>query len=345
MRALAYVKHFGHLHALRTACAARGIALDVAGTVTGAPVGAPETVFPTYDLVFSSALSALEAMASGCATIVCDARGLAGMVDLESAERWRPFNFGVRTLTRAVTAGAVIDEIDRYDARSAAEVTAFVRDSAAMAQLVDRYVELYRECIAAAPAIPRDAHDCALARHLQTWRPRYGPAWPWQTERSRLLHDVDQALDRPAHIAVGATVSLADGHVPSVELVTGFSKPEAWGVWTDAERATMVLRVDSPADHVDLALHVQAFVHDAHPALNVDVRANAADVATWSFRHPDPGGWRTIPVTLPPRSNGTMVLEFIIRTPSSPHLAGMNEDSRRLGIALSALEVRAAGEH
>jgi hypothetical protein len=133
--------------------------------------------------------------------------------------------------------------------------------------------------------------------------------------------------------------------MPSVEFVTGFSAPEPWGVWTDAERATMVLRIDSRAEHVDLALHVGAFVHDAHPSLEVDVRVNAVDVATWSFRDPDRAGWRTIPVTLAPRSNGTVVLEFIVRTPSSPRDADQNEDSRQLGIALSALEVRAvAGE-
>jgi hypothetical protein len=341
-RALAYVKHTTHLHALRAACAARGIALDVAGSVVGAPVDAPEALFPMYDLVFSSALSALEAIASGCATIVCDGRGLAGMVNLESAERWRPFNFGVRTLTRTVTAGSVIDAIDRYDARSAREVTAFVRKSAAMADLVDRYIGLYGECIATAPSMSRDAHDSAVALHLQTWRPRFGPEWPWHIERSRLLNDVDEALGRPAHVAAGTRIALGDDRMPSVELVTGFSAPEPWGVWTDAERATMVLRIDSRAEHVDLALHVWAFVHAAHPTLEVDVRANAADVATWSFHDPDQAGWRTIRVPLAPRSNGTVVLEFIIRKPSSPRDAGQNEDSRQLGIALSALEVRAA---
>ena len=74
-RALAFVKHTAHLEALRTACAARGLALDEAGTVTGNRLDRPEEVLPKYDLVFTSALSALEAMVSGCAVIVCDARG------------------------------------------------------------------------------------------------------------------------------------------------------------------------------------------------------------------------------------------------------------------------------
>ena len=80
-RALAFVKHITHLTAVRAACAARGIALDTVGTAAGVRVDAPETVFAGYDLVFTSALSALEAMACGCAVIVCDARGVAGFRD------------------------------------------------------------------------------------------------------------------------------------------------------------------------------------------------------------------------------------------------------------------------
>ena len=57
-RALAYVKHTAHLEELRAACSSRGIALEVAGTVAGKPLAAPERVLRDYDLVFTSALAA-----------------------------------------------------------------------------------------------------------------------------------------------------------------------------------------------------------------------------------------------------------------------------------------------
>ena len=339
-RALAYVKHTAHLDAIGAACAARGIALDVAGAVAGKPLDAPEDVLPKYDIVFASALSALEAMASGCATIVCDARGLAGMVTPERFEQWRPYNFGVRTLLRRVSPEALAEEIDRYDAAAAAGVTGLVRRDAGLEQLVDAYIALYRACIESGAQPEREAHDRAVAQHVETWRPRYDGAWPWMIDRVRMLDELDAALNRPRHLRAGERVATGTGSPALIEYVRGFSYAEDFGVWTEGERAIMVLRVEPRDGPIDVALLVSGFVGEEHPSLAVDVRVNGTETVHWSFEHPADPDWRSLRVDVPPAGRGVVVVELTVRTPRSPRELGLSDDGRRLGLALHQLEIR-----
>ncbi len=62
----------------------------------GTLVDDPERILPRYDLVFAKGRCALEAMAAGCAVIVCDAVGLGEMVTHGSVEEMRRWNFGAR---------------------------------------------------------------------------------------------------------------------------------------------------------------------------------------------------------------------------------------------------------
>jgi hypothetical protein len=126
-----------------------------------------------------------------------------------------------------------------------------------------------------------------------------------------------------------------------IEYVTGFSYAEDHGVWTEGERAIMVVRVEPRDGPVDIALLVGALVGEANPTLDVDVRANGIDVATWSFRHPHAAEWCVVRALVAPASRGAVVVELTIRAPRSPHQLGLGADSRRLGLSLHQLEVRA----
>jgi glycosyltransferase involved in cell wall biosynthesis len=343
-RALAYVKHTAHLEQLRAACAARGLALDEAGTVTGNRVDKPEDVLPNYDLVFTSALSALEAMASGCAVIVCDARGLAGMVTPETYARWRPLNFGLRSLTRRVTADAIGAEIDRYDAGASAAVTAIVRRDAGLDDAIDRYAALYEACIAEGVDPDRAAHDRALAQHLETWAPSVPllrTRWPWMVEREQLLRDVDAALNRPPRVRADEPAPLGIDRPGAIEFISGFGEPEAWGVWTVADSALMVFRTDA-SGAVELAFEVDAFVVPEHPVLRATVRANGALAASWTFTYPRVAGWQAFRVDTAATGAGIVILEFTLSTPRAPSELGVSSDTRRLGLKLLRLEVRTA---
>jgi glycosyltransferase involved in cell wall biosynthesis len=152
---------------IREACERRGIALDIGGAAAGRPIDRPEEVLPQYDLVFAKARCALEALAAGCAVIVCDTQGLAGMVTTGSLEAMRQLNFGARTLSRAITAADIGGEIDRYDPADAAAVCERIRQAADSDLLADQFISLYDELCARPPAPPPDADELlAVSRSL-----------------------------------------------------------------------------------------------------------------------------------------------------------------------------------
>ena len=165
----------GHLAAVRAACAAAGIAVDVAGTRSRRPLARPEEVLGGYDLVFAKARSALEAMAVGAAVVLCDAPGAGPMVTTGNLDRLRPLNFGIGTLAEPATPEVLAREIARYDAGDAAAVSRRVREGAGTGALVDELVDLYRAVIAEHRAGPADdpaEEQRAAAAYLQWLAPR-----------------------------------------------------------------------------------------------------------------------------------------------------------------------------
>ncbi|HEX8502985.1 MAG TPA: glycosyltransferase family 4 protein [Pyrinomonadaceae bacterium] len=139
---------WSHLPAVREACARAGVALDVVGAGMNAPSERPETLLGDYDLVFAKGRCALEALAVGAAVILCDALGSGPLVTAAEVDRLRRFNFGIRTLGEKVEAGLLLREIERYDARDAAEVSRRVRAGSDLGSVVDEALALYEKVIA-----------------------------------------------------------------------------------------------------------------------------------------------------------------------------------------------------
>jgi hypothetical protein len=178
------------LAAVREACEAAGIALDVAGSASGKPLERPEEALGRYDLVFAKARAALEAMAVGAAVILCDAVGTGPMVTTGNLSDLRPLNFGMRALRERPTPEALAREIARYDAADAAEVSRRVRAEAGQGALADELVALYREVLdehrAGPPADPA-AEERAAAAYLQWLAPRLHERDLLKTGFARLL--------------------------------------------------------------------------------------------------------------------------------------------------------------
>jgi hypothetical protein len=158
LRALIFGNMLGPGHpiyeAARAACEARGIALEIAGAAGGASSSQPELQLPQYDLVFAKARCALEAMAVGCAVIVCDAHGMGGLVTPETFDAFRPLNFGLRALRRnpAPTQQAIEEQIDLYDPEKCRQVSERIRTEADQTLVLRRLMALYEEATASAPA-------------------------------------------------------------------------------------------------------------------------------------------------------------------------------------------------
>ena len=149
-RALVFSNYAGessHVNAVREACDRAGLSLDVIGIESNNATDKPESLLGEYDLVFAKARCAFEAMAVGTAVILCDQTGLGPMVTAGELDRLKRLNFGVRALREPLKAETITQELARYDAADAREVTRRVRASSGLEAALDQIVNLYEEVI------------------------------------------------------------------------------------------------------------------------------------------------------------------------------------------------------
>jgi len=152
---------------VREACKQFGIGeVDLVGYGNDRPVRNPELLFAKYDLVFARARTALEAMAVGCAVVVSDPIGMAGLVTSGNFAELRRRNFGVRALTRPVTVDALAAEIEAYDPAEVARVSERARSEADIEAVVTAYEELYMESSVVGPQSSEDERQ-ALVDYLR----------------------------------------------------------------------------------------------------------------------------------------------------------------------------------
>lgn len=218
-RALVFVKSgIAYVEAVRAACAARSIALDVVGHPVGRPLDDPLAAMAACDLVIGSARTALEGAVAGAAVVVADQRGLAGMLTTANLERFRRNNFGRELLTRRLESASIGAEIDRYDPADAAEVSNILRRDATLERQLDRLEAIFVEAIDRFKRCRPSAEDSrkALAAYLAAHLPRPAagdpaprhvrfPPNPWIDEK---LVTVEQGLAA----AAGHTTAL-DGQM------------------------------------------------------------------------------------------------------------------------------------
>jgi hypothetical protein len=150
--------------------------------------------------------------------------------------------------------------------------------------------------------------------------------------RSLKLDEVDRTVPLDERIVFGAS-SGAERF-----LGEGWSIPEAEGVWSDGDRASLVLMVadDIPED-AELVLNAAPFVAPDHPVLEVQASARGEQLARRVFRHGEAP--RLLRVPLPP-VRGRTVVELTLHDPARPADLGLGDDQRRLGIQLRWLMAR-----
>lgn len=151
---------------VREACRRHGIEeADLIGYGNDRPVRNPELLFAKYDLVFARARTALEAMAVGCAVVVSDPIGMAGLVTTRNFDELRRRNFGVRALSRPVTVDALAEEIAAYDPLEVTRISERARSEADIETVVAAYEALYAEARGPGPEASDDRE--ALVEYLR----------------------------------------------------------------------------------------------------------------------------------------------------------------------------------
>lgn len=170
-RALLLSKNFGHQDAIRQVCAARGIAVDELGPASGTVSDRIEAVLPDYDLVFATARMALEAASVGCAVVVCDARGFAGLLTSDRLPVWRGLNFGAGLLAEPVSQKLLTAAIEAYDPADASLVADALRAEASIDDCVAQYLTCYAAAIADPEPIDLPARAAATAAWIEDLTP------------------------------------------------------------------------------------------------------------------------------------------------------------------------------
>ena len=158
-----------HLPVIREACERQGIELDVVGSGARKVMSSPETELGGYDIVFAKARAALEALAVGCAVVVADVRGVAGMVTSDVLPTWRRDNLGRKLLTGSHDVTRICAELARYDPADAARCTDYVRENAGLDAMVASLVSEYETVLKQwehAPAADHRAELVAVAGSL-----------------------------------------------------------------------------------------------------------------------------------------------------------------------------------
>jgi hypothetical protein len=283
-RALAFAKNADHVAAVRDACAKRGIAVDFIGEAASVQLDDPAKALPQYDLVFASALAALEAMACLRPVVVCDGRGMAGMVDEARYQAWRPENFGLGVLNAPLSAERMLAEIDRYDPTEAVRVGERFRAEGGMRQWVDQFVALYREAIATTSPSPE---ECARqwGRHLERWTPRPIEQWGWTHERQfftnefRRLRSGLETLPYDHRLTFGK-----DGAAARFVEPVGFEPQPDGGVWTTSRFASLRFRPAATPGDISLLLEFALHLPDPAFAMETVVLLNGHEIDRWTER-------------------------------------------------------------
>jgi hypothetical protein len=110
---------------------------------------------------------AIEAAAVGCAVVVCDARGFAGLLNVANMEAWRRFNLGVGLLVRPTTVDHLLDAISGFDASDAAAVSAYFRKVAGNAFFVEEHLRIYDQVLQSDRGLDPDERAAATAAWIE----------------------------------------------------------------------------------------------------------------------------------------------------------------------------------
>jgi len=127
-----------------------------------------------------------------------------------------------------------------------------------------------------------------------------------------------------------------------------WSRPDAWGTWTNGRRAVVRLPPPEPAEvGVSLDMMMAAFVNRAHPRQRVLLRVNGRPLQSWVFRDGDfDGGPKRFRVAIPPAviaEGRALRVEFELPDATSPMALGLSEDPRELGLAMVRMSVQPMG--
>lgn len=122
-------------------------------------------------------------------------------------------------------------------------------------------------------------------------------------------------------------------------LASGWSTPEAWGVWSNSvsSRVNLPIAADVKANY-SISFNMHAYLSSTHPQLTAHVFINGQWLQDISFNYPSGVVDKIFRLDLPDNivqsnSNG-LTIEFKYNNPKSPKSLALSSDERLLGVGL-----------
>jgi hypothetical protein len=152
--------------------------------------------------------------------------------------------------------------------------------------------------------------------------------------------------EREATIGIGAPVigqriGFGQGGTSEQYRVSGWSKTEEKFTWSEGTSAKLSLPIGDVTGPLLLKITMGGLMHPPDlPAQPVEVYANDTKIADWQV-----GNTAEFAATIPGNANkggGKVDIEFRVPKATTPKSIGQNDDPRRLGICVTALELTKA---
>lgn len=113
----------------------------------GQSIRHPEEILNKYDVVFGKAKAAMEALATGAAVVVCDFRGLGGIVQSENYAHFRKFNFGMKTMTQTISVENIKRELRKFNYEDNRNLAIRISEEASLDKYTDKIIQIYQNAI------------------------------------------------------------------------------------------------------------------------------------------------------------------------------------------------------
>jgi len=113
----------------------------------------------------------------------------------------------------------------------------------------------------------------------------------------------------------------------------GWSNPEAWGTWSDGEKARIAMLVPEGKNIHSLTLDVVAYINPTHPSQNIEIFVNGVKQDNVLLSS---AGIQKINISIPKLhpKDGYIAIEFHFPDRISPKELGQGDDARKLGMAI-----------
>jgi Family of unknown function (DUF6311) len=142
--------------------------------------------------------------------------------------------------------------------------------------------------------------------------------------------------------SVGSQLLFTGGAKEREFLGYGWSHPEAEGVWSDGDRASVVLLLKQlPDSDVDLLIDGAGFASPKCSRQEINIRVNSVSLGEISYSVKDPAGPRSIriPRQVLVSDDGLVEIEFRFHNNTSPERLGLSLDTRDIALMLKGLRL------